>query len=126
MEQKTNLKFCFNKNGNLEMLRSEHGEETLSHKTVFQWFKRFREERKSYSNVMECLLARIHRVRSYLAASGKWFLLHNNARTPLAMCIRRLLTQQQLFHLPYSTDPAPADFFPLFPTEIGIKGTSIS
>lgn len=31
----------------LKMLRSVYGEETLSRKTVFQWFKRFREGRES-------------------------------------------------------------------------------
>ncbi|GFS64186.1 hypothetical protein TNIN_316311 [Trichonephila inaurata madagascariensis] len=111
MEQKTNLKFCFNKNGNLEMLRSEYGEETLSRKTVFQWFKRLREDRESYCNVMKRLLSLIRRIQPHLAASGKWFLLHNYARTHLAMCVRRFLAQQQLFQPPYYPDLEPADFF---------------
>ncbi|GFV34457.1 cytochrome P450 4V2 [Trichonephila clavipes] len=96
------------------LLTSEYDEETLSRKTVFQWFKSFREGHESYSNVMKCLLTRIHRVRPHLAASGKWFLLHDNARPHLVMCVRRFLAQQQLFHPPYSPDLAPKDFF-LFP-----------
>ena len=47
MEQKTNLKFYFKMGKTametLEMLQSLYSEETLSWKTVFQWFKRFRE-----------------------------------------------------------------------------------
>ena len=50
MEQKTNLKFYFKMDKTdtetLEMLRSVYGKETLSRKTVFQWLKRFGEDRE--------------------------------------------------------------------------------
>ena len=82
-----------------------------------------------YRHVMKRLLARIRRVRPHLAASGKWFLLHDNARPHTAICVRRFLAQQQvteLLHPPYSPDLAPADFF-LFPRlKLALKGNRFS
>ncbi|GFU96599.1 hypothetical protein TNCV_727121, partial [Trichonephila clavipes] len=49
-----------------------------------------------YCDVMKCLLAHVRRVLIYLAASGKWFLLHYNARPCTAMCVRRFLVQQHV------------------------------
>ncbi|GFV85506.1 uncharacterized protein TNCV_3773301 [Trichonephila clavipes] len=68
-----------------------------------------------YCHVMKRLLAHIRRVWPHLPSSGKWCMLHDNARPHTAMCVRRFLTQQQvteLSHPPYSPGLAPADSFP--------------
>ncbi|GFT55269.1 histone-lysine N-methyltransferase SETMAR [Trichonephila clavipes] len=41
-----------------------------------------------YCDVTKRLRARIHRVLPHLAASGKWFLLHDNALLRTAMCVK--------------------------------------
>ncbi|CAL1268087.1 unnamed protein product, partial [Larinioides sclopetarius] len=51
-----------------------------------------------YCHVMKRLLASLC-VRPHLAVSGKWLLLHDNARPHTVMCVRRFLSQQQVTEL---------------------------
>ncbi|GFR29224.1 hypothetical protein TNCT_240931 [Trichonephila clavata] len=55
------------------MFRSMYGEETLSRRTVFQWFKRFRESRESVEDehrsgrqLASRTMANVERVRKLL------------------------------------------------------------
>ncbi|XP_035224742.1 uncharacterized protein LOC118197351 [Stegodyphus dumicola] len=50
-----------------------------------------------YYHVMKHLLARIRDVRPHLAASGRWFLLHDNARPHTAICVKTVPRTAKVF-----------------------------
>jgi histone-lysine N-methyltransferase SETMAR len=66
-----------------------------------------------YQSVLQRLCLSIRR-RPELWASGKWFLLHNNAQWHTSISIQHFLAKHQvtvLPHAPYSPDLSPCDFF---------------
>jgi histone-lysine N-methyltransferase SETMAR len=75
-----------------------------------------------YEAVLKRLLLRMQRVRPQMYRSGKWSLLHDNARPHTAIRVRNFLAQRRVTvieHPSYSPDLAPADFF-LFPRLKGV------
>jgi histone-lysine N-methyltransferase SETMAR len=70
-----------------------------------------------YKGVMDRLLKHIQRVRPVAFCSQDFFLLHNNAPAHKAASVCQFLTQKNvttLYHLPYSPDLSPPDYY-LFP-----------
>jgi len=66
---------------------------------------------------MDCLLKRIHPVRPAAFCTRNFFLLHDNAPAHKAAILCQFLTPKNvttLYHLPYSIDLSPPDYF-LFP-----------
>ncbi|GBL64998.1 hypothetical protein AVEN_35363-1 [Araneus ventricosus] len=91
------------------MLKQAHGDDTVTLKTVYAWFKKFSVGREKFSVG--------HRSGRPIKA--------NNARPHTATLVKRFLPQYgvtELSHPPYSPDLSPVDFF-LFPKlKMALKG----
>jgi histone-lysine N-methyltransferase SETMAR len=76
--------------------------------------------------VLSRLVQRIRRVRPQFQERGRWFLLHDNARSYTAVPIKQCLAKQVILELnhppPYSPDLSPRDFFLVPKNKSTLKG----
>jgi len=78
-----------------------------------------------HKRVMDHLLKHIQRVCPAVFCSRDFFLLHDNVPAHKTACVCQFLTQKKvttLYHLPYSPNVSPPDYF-LFPKlKMNLKG----
>ncbi|GBM08018.1 Histone-lysine N-methyltransferase SETMAR [Araneus ventricosus] len=78
-----------------------------------------------YLEILKQLRDAIRRKRPENWATNDWFLLHDNALPHRALIVKKYLARHSvttLEHPPYSTDLAPADFYPFPRLKKKLKG----